>query len=148
MRPTLSPRLLFLLLLLGLPSAGCVWWPDHGHLHRGEIPASQVQAFIEGRTSRADVVLALGEPEWVSADERRLLYWVSEVHSWLFAYMVADAATMYFATDRYYLFEFDQQGLLQRRRCAEQSAEHGPSYAMWEPEQRVATLFAAEGAPR
>lgn len=94
---------------------------------RGAIPATARAALVPGRATRADVLLELGEPDWSSADEARLLFWTHEVESVGIVYLVVEGAGLTWGEDRFLLFEFDEKGLLrsQRERTRSFSSEQG-----------------------
>ena len=64
-------------LALALGSAGCIIVPapgtDSGNT-RVNVDRHTPERFAPGKTTRADVMLALGEPDAVSSDERQLAY--------------------------------------------------------------------------
>lgn len=106
-------RRLSALALLGC--AGCVWWvPDHGQnpADRGTVPAAVRASFSPGITTRVDVLCALGEPDWMRADEARFVYRARVSDSHLMVLFIRHE----WGTTHWDTFEFDPNGVLVRHR--------------------------------
>lgn len=106
--------LLFALLFVGV--AGCIIIPTPG-LDSGEtrtnIDKHTPEQFTPGRTTRAEVMLALGEPDAVTPDERKLAYRREKIAAiWLAGGGYGGGAGGSFDTDRYVVAEFDATGRL------------------------------------
>ena len=114
-------------LLLSMALAGCAWVPDGGQFatDRGVIPVDLQAGFVSGVSLREDVVCQLGEPDWTSIDETRMVYRVRDVRSQWFAYMVGGVAVVAFCDIRSHLFEFGTNGTLLDYRVAEESRRDG-----------------------
>lgn len=111
---------MLLALILALGATGCLIIPtphsDSGYARTNVNQHAQEQ-FVPGKTTREDVIVALGEPDAVSLDERQLAYRSEKVVAlWIFV-----AAGGYNATatggdiykQRFYVFQFDSQGRFQ-----------------------------------
>ena len=89
---------------------------DSGYARTNVVQHTQEQ-FVPGRNVRQDVILALGEPDAVSKDEHQLAYRSEKVVALSlvaagggYSAAVADG-TIY--KNRFFVFDFDAQGLLQ-----------------------------------
>jgi len=136
-----------------LAGASCVWVPDHGYgctwNRRGEIPAAARAALVPEGATRADVLCLLGEPDWISGDETRFVYWTREVSSWMLIYVIVDAATMVWGTDHYLLFEFDARGgLTVQREVTEPVGGFGGDNEALRPKKDLQTMFTDVVAPK
>lgn len=128
----------------------CIVYPDRGFdffgQRRGDTPAAARQSLRIGRTTREEVLCTLGQPEYVSPDGARFVYWTHVVRWVLVVYLVVDGAQDTLGDDCFLLLEFDAAGVLRAQR--EQELGFGvvspgsgrPSPAQFE------TLF--EPAPR
>ena len=126
--------------LLLLSATGCVFIPiptkhyDSGHA-RTNINQHAQEQFAPGKSTREDVVMALGEPDAVSWDERELAYRSEKVVAlWILAagggYSgVVTGGNIY--KNRFYVFEFDSQGLYQTNR---QTGQYGLVQGADEPQ--------------
>lgn len=107
---------------LMLGTAGCMVIPtshsDTGYA-RTNVTTLTLQAFAPGQSTLEDVMLALGEPDAVSAREHKLAYrsekrvavWIVTLASYGGNGAVASGD---FNQERFYIFEFDSQGRLQK----------------------------------
>jgi hypothetical protein len=125
MRPLVRARAAALLACLVLV-AGCVLvYPRRGvkswDHRRGRVPEAELDALVRDRAERADVLLAFGGPDHVSADERRIVYWRREYRYEVVIYAVFGMGGWSLGVDHYLLLEFDERGRLARRRTAERS---------------------------
>lgn len=109
-----------LLLATGLlvSAAGCIIIPTPG-LDSGEtrtnIDKHTPEQFTPGRTTRAEVMLALGEPDAVSPDERKLAYRREKIAAiWIAGGGYGGGGGGSFDTDRYVVAEFDAAGRLMK----------------------------------
>ena len=106
--------LVALLLLLG--TAGCLIIPvphsDSGYA-RTNVVAHASDQFVPGRTTREEVIVALGEPDAVSRDESQLAYRSEKVVAWwiIAGGYNATGGTIY--KNHFYIFEFDPSGRFQ-----------------------------------
>lgn len=107
-------------LAAALSAAGCIVTPTVPHTpydtqHRGEIVREDFLAFEPGTTTRADVLLLLGEPDLHFDDDRVFAYVWDE--AWLFFAAggygggAAGEATRHLAL----MFAFDDAGRLVRK---------------------------------
>jgi hypothetical protein len=112
---------------------GCVIYPDSGILESGQrrgfaTPEART-ALAPGTATRADVLCALGQPDWAAPDGARLVYWTREAQWVFFVYLVFDMAAEISGDDHFLTFEFDAQGrvLAQAEPCKsfEQSLGYG-----------------------
>jgi len=101
------------LLLLAVFLSGCIVIPtpefDSGSA-RTNITENTPLQFEPGKTTRADIIAALGEPDAVSPDERILAYRSEKIRGW--ALVINDEGPVF--KDLYLMAEFDDQGILQR----------------------------------
>jgi outer membrane protein assembly factor BamE (lipoprotein component of BamABCDE complex) len=136
MKMALATMLVALALMFG--ATGCLIIPtlhkDSGYARTNVNQQAQEQ-FMPGRTTREDVIMALGEPDAVSIDEHYLAYRSEKVVAvWLFAAGAPEAGggatggTIY--RERLFVFEFDPQGRFQTVRQSKPWApvqgEHAP----------------------
>ncbi len=103
-----------------LGCSACLVYPDRGFAdeqqRRGDTPSAVRGSLIVGRTTREDVLCALGQPEYVSPDGARLVYWVHVTRWVTIVYIVLDAAQSVSGDDEFLLLEFDAQGVLRSQR--------------------------------
>jgi hypothetical protein len=116
---------------------GCLIYPDSGILEdgqrRGFAPREALAALVPGSSTRADVLCALGQPDWASADGSQLAYWTREVQWILFAYVIADLALEASGDDHFLLFRFDERGRLAERAERTESFSHRLGSTMKSP---------------
>jgi hypothetical protein len=106
---------------LAFGTAGCLVIPtphrDTG-LARTNLTKLTPQQFTPGRSTMEDVVLTLGEPDAISADEHRLAYRSERtVAIWIIAVgggYSGEAMGGGINQEQFYIFEFDSQGCLQK----------------------------------
>lgn len=123
------PRRAALLLPHGLALAlvalctGCIVIPtpeyDSGTA-RANLKKETAARIQPGISTRADVILALGEPDAVSADERRMAYRAEKVVAVWIAGGGYSAASGEITRDRYLVVEFDEKGVVQNRQASSQ----------------------------
>jgi hypothetical protein len=108
-------RIVIITLLLGV--SGCVVIPvplpiDDAVEARRDSVGRSVTRFQTGVTTRRDILLALGEPDATSIDERKLVYWAPKWRVWclLLGYYICDWDTL--GDIDYIVAEFDGLGLL------------------------------------
>jgi len=102
------------LIVLG---SGCIVIPTpefNSGAARTNINKQTALRFAPGETTRADVILALGEPDAVSPDERQLAYRSEKICGFWFVAGGYNAAGGTFEKDRYLVFDFDAQGRLEK----------------------------------
>lgn len=100
--------------LLMLVSAGCII-PTPGlnsGAARRNIRKETEGQFQPGRTTRAEVMLALGEPDAVSPDERRLAYRSEKVAAIVLVGAGYSGGGRSIEKDEYLVFEFDRRDRL------------------------------------
>ena len=104
-----------LALALTLATSGCLIIPtpeyDSGKA-RANINKKTPQRFEPGKTTRAEVMMALGEPDAVTPDERKLAYRSEKVCGLWFVGGGYSAAGGTITKDRYFVAEFDERGVL------------------------------------
>jgi len=111
---------LALLLALAYCLTGCLIIPtphaDSGYA-RTNIGQHTPEQFVPGRTTREDIIVALGEPDAVSRDERQLAYRFEKVIAlWIVAAASQGAGGVAGGTiykNHFYVFEFDPLGRFQ-----------------------------------
>jgi len=70
-------------LLAGISLSGCVIIPTPAHGGKGVVSAEVVQSFILGKTTRAEVLLQLGSPNYRFDQDRFIAYdWTQIVGYW------------------------------------------------------------------
>jgi hypothetical protein len=102
-------------LLLACVTPSCLILPTpplHSGDARENVDASAAAGFQVGKTTRAEVILTLGEPDTVTADERKLAYRTEKVRALLFIGGYGAAAGAPITKDDYLVFEFDARGRL------------------------------------
>jgi outer membrane protein assembly factor BamE (lipoprotein component of BamABCDE complex) len=104
-----------LVFALAMTSAGCLILPtpefDSGEA-RANIKKKTPAQFEPGKTTRAEVILALGEPDAVSPDECSLVYRSEKVCGLWFVGGYYSGAGGTIERDRYLVAEFDAHGVL------------------------------------
>ena len=112
---------------------GCLVIPtphtDSGHA-RANVDRHTPEQFTPGRTTREEVIMALGEPDAVSRDELQLAYRSEKIVAfWVVgAYGSGKGGTIY--KNRYHVFDFDPQGRFQ---CAKQTGQYSMVEGAHEP---------------
>lgn len=117
-----------------LSSSSCIgmfWWPDSGQdmWDRGVIPVEVRATFQPGHVTRADVMSALGDPDWISSDERRMVYQVRILSSHFDVYLGAGGSSWMFGDLHSDLFAFSDDGRLLSHRLVTEP------YQCWLPIQ-------------
>lgn len=106
-----------LVLVLAVGASGCLILPtpeyDTGKA-RANISKKTPQQFEPGKTTRAEVMTVLGEPDAVSPDERKLAYRSEKVCGLWFVGGYGAAAGGTITKDRYLVAEFDASGILMK----------------------------------
>lgn len=134
-----------------LGCAGCAWVPDQGQRSRdrGTVPVAVRAQFSPRTTTRADVLCALGDPDWMRADESRFAYRARVTDGYFFIYLVGGLGVFEWATLHSDLFEFDRSGVLVRHRHVAQACsgagDGGPSWP--EPTDAEMEALFEERAP-
>jgi hypothetical protein len=103
-------------LLLAMGTTGCIIIPSpftDTNYARTNLNKLTLEQFVPAKTTVEEVVLALGEPDAVSADEHKLAYRSQRVVAFFFIYPVA-ASESEIEQERLYVFEFDSQGRLMK----------------------------------
>ena len=131
-------------LAVALLCAGCVAvpLPDHGHLGGHlEITEEQRADLVVGQTTREDVLLAYGVPEYTVDGDRVFLYrWTTSRGYWA-VYLYFTAAGDAIRTRHMLLMEFDASGRIARLGVVEPNCGWRPSYRSL---RRVAPADAAD----
>ena len=139
MKMTLVIMLAVVPLMFGM--TGCLIIPtphgDSGYA-RTNVNQHVREQFMPGKTTRQDVIMALGEPDAVSWDEHQLAYRSEKVVAlWVLAVGAPEAGgaatggTIY--KNHFYVFEFDPKGLYQTNR---QTGQLGVVVGTDEPQLR------------
>jgi hypothetical protein len=106
--------LLSVALLLTVLTSGCIVVPtpefNSGEARRN-ITKETPYRFEPGKTTRTDVILALGEPDAVSPDEFKLAYRSCKVRAWG---SFADGSNGPITKDIYLVMQFDGNGVFQK----------------------------------
>jgi hypothetical protein len=121
-------RLLAMGLALAYSTTGCLVIPIrpvHSGYARTNVTEETATQFEPGKVTMADVILQLGEPDAVSADESQLAYRSEKVVGW---WIIAAAspgggggeADGAIYKDRIFVFEFDPSGQFQTARQSRQ----------------------------
>jgi len=102
---------------LAVGTTGCLIIPtphsDSGYA-RTNLDRHMPEQFTPSVTTRQDIILALGEPDAVSWDERQMAYRSEKIVAlWIViaGYAGGDAGTI--SKNQFYVFEFDPQGRFQ-----------------------------------
>jgi hypothetical protein len=99
--------------IIPIPTPGRVAGDSRGHLRDEALAFLQV-----GRTTRAEVLLNLGEPERAWREQRLFVYYWETEPFWIagVVYPAAGGAAPVRWRVHFLLLEFDEAGLLKRRR--------------------------------
>ena len=142
MKPASAITLLALILALSATSCLIIPMPhyDSGYARTNVVQHTQ-QQFAPGQTTRADVLLALGEPDAVSRDEHQLAYRSEKIMAlWIVGGgNYATGGNIY--KNRFYVFEFNPDGLYQTNR---QTGQFSMVEGADEP-QLISPAFKSEG---
>lgn len=113
----------FLLAFAATATPGCLWYPVHACLdqQRGRPAPALLHSWTPGSTNREQVLLELGEPDWVGDGGQRIVYWNHESTSALWFWVVVDTDVVVFGKHRLLGFQFDGPGRLQEVRTRERS---------------------------
>ena len=74
-----------LLALTGLGLSGCIIIPTPSHGGVGVIAKETIESFEPGKTTRADILLRLGEPAERLEEDRFFVYQWKRIHGYFFA---------------------------------------------------------------
>lgn len=137
-------------LAVALLCAGCmaVPLPEHGHLGGHlEIPEELRDDLVEGETTREDVLLDYGIPEYRVDGDRVLAYrWTTSHGYWVvFLYYVGNAGAI--RKRNMLLLEFDTSGRLARHELVETSPGRSAPYRTLRRVARVDEDAPAEEEP-
>jgi hypothetical protein len=86
--------------------------PYHSGNARENVDTTVPARFQPGKATRAEVILALGEPDAVSANERTLAYRTEKVRAILMVGGYGAGAAAPISKDEYLVFDFDARGKL------------------------------------
>ena len=103
--------------VLGMCAAGCIVIPTpefNSGSARANLGKQTPLAFEPGKTTRTEVILALGEPDAVSPDERQLAYRSQKVCGFWFVGAYYSGSGGAIEKDRYLVFDFDARGQLEK----------------------------------
>lgn len=115
--PTKRRWLLVLALALAVCASGCIVIPTpefNSGMARANIKKETPSQFELGKTTRADLISALGEPDAVSPDELMLAYRSEKIRGYWIAGSQAGAVDGYIYKYLYLVAEFDAHGVLQK----------------------------------
>jgi hypothetical protein len=115
--PTKHRWLLCLALAVAVCASGCVVIPTpefNSGSARANIHKETPLQFELGKTTRADVISALGEPDAVSPDEHMLAYRSEKIRGIWFVGSSYSGAAGAITKDLYLVAEFDAHGILQK----------------------------------
>lgn len=113
---------------------------------RANINKQTPKQFAPGKTTRAEIILALGEPDAVSPDESKLAYRSEKVCGFWFVGAGYSGAGGTIQKDRYLVAEFDGQGMLQTMERSATWAGSSPTATVVAP-VATANASAPSGAP-
>jgi len=102
---------------LGVCATGCLVIPTpefNSGSARANLGKQTLLRFEPGKTTRTDVMLALGEPDAVSPDERQLAYRSQKICGFWFVGAYYSGTGGVFEKDRYLVFDFDAEGRLEK----------------------------------
>ena len=74
-----------LLALTGLGLSGCIIIPTPSHGGVGVITEETIESFEPGKTTRADILLRLGDPAERLEEDRFFVYQWKRIHGYFFA---------------------------------------------------------------
>ena len=101
--------------ILGTPGCLVIPTPEfNSGAARANISKQTANQFQPGQTTRADVILALGEPDAVSPDERDLAYRAEKICGFWFVGGYYSGAAGVLSKDRCLVLSFDAEGRLQK----------------------------------
>jgi hypothetical protein len=153
---TASPTLILCLtwlsaLVLAMGTTGCLIIPtphfDSGYARTNLNPAALEQLVPAGSTVE-EVMLTLGEPDAVSADEHQLAYRAEKVIA-IWIVVIAGGGSGYVGggeipSERYYVFEFDSQGRLEKTIQQHSTPELDSASSIEDNTNRVPVSIAGE----
>lgn len=114
--------------------------PVHSGNARTNVDATTPARFLPGQTTRAEVILALGEPDAVTSNERAMAYRTEKVRAIVVVGGYATGAAAPISKDDYLVFEFDGRGRLVSSRTTSHWG-HG------NPEKTLGTQASPGGRP-
>lgn len=107
----------FIVCIFLIGFAGCVVipTPEHGLLEgRGKIDESDIAFLLVSKTTREEVLLRFGEPDWILHDQRILIYHWNVSHGYWFVGGGYSAAGGPIPKNYLFMLEFDEEGRLKR----------------------------------
>lgn len=122
MNATIRRSMLCCVFLLAGVTPCCVILPTppyHSGNARDNVDAAATARFRPGKSTRADVILALGEPDAVTANERTLAYRTEKVRAILVVGGYGAGAAAPISKDEYLVFDFDGRGRLVASRTSD-----------------------------
>ena len=129
----MKTRILLPLGLAGLlvTSSGCLIIPMGGQdsgAARRNITTNSAAYMQAGASNRMDVLLALGEPDAATMDERKFAYWAEKVDAYWVVAGTTGAAGGAIAREQYLIVQFDANGNVQ-------SCQQIQRHMVWRPEK-------------
>jgi len=101
------------LIMLFLYLGGCVYVPYRTQLHRQSLEES-IKAIKEGVTTKEQVLLTFGEPDWVSVDEQKFFYYCFEVHGLLMVVTPDSGGGGEIKAEHNLTIEFDENNIVKK----------------------------------
>ena len=142
----MKPAMVMILATLALSfgATGCLIIPtphsDSGYARTNVNQRVQLQ-FLPGRTTREDVIMALGEPDVVSRDECCLAYRSEKIVAlWILAGASQEGGGAMGGTiykNYFYIFEFNPEGFYQTNRL---TGQYGLVQGMDEPQLKLPAI--------
>jgi outer membrane protein assembly factor BamE (lipoprotein component of BamABCDE complex) len=101
---------------LGLVFAGCLYVPYHSAAPGSRLePDAESFDFLRSGPTREQVLLQLGEPDWVAKDQAIFVYtWKAEWGFFIVGGYGGGAADVVRGRQHFLLVEFDQDGIVRR----------------------------------
>lgn len=93
---------------------GCIYipMPEHGDLGtRGRLEKTTLDPILAGKTTREEVLLQLGEPDFVDGEDRIFVYHWSMVVGYLWVWPDIEGKI---PRQHFFLIEFDDHGIVKR----------------------------------
>ncbi len=113
-----------LLALTGLGLSGCIIIPTPSHGGVGVITKDTVESFEPGKTTRADVLLRLGDPAKRLEEDRIFVYQWERIHGYVIS--MFPQPNTYIPRPHYLGLEFTPDGRVKRVKAL------GPSFAFFD----------------
>jgi len=128
-----------LLALMGLGLSGCLIIPTPSHGGVGVIPEETIGSFEPGTTTRADVLLRVGDPAKRLQGDRFFVYEWERIHAYFIVYALFYGTEVAIPRPHYLGLEFTPKGRVKRVKAL------GPSFVFFDQYSKLEEWMAEEG---